>query len=240
MSGWINFEIPTKLVGETTESGNEYVKTYRTEILLPKGSRYEGYSFQHPTKLVSDRGNGLTEVTYNDSFMFLLVKKDREPGKKYKRYKLTPSEILAEYETEVDKVKVRLKKKEQKRLAETGRIEVLERGDYYRRVWIVAIRCGEKLFRSSGSRIGANDIRSIRVVADDVSRGKFEAAHYRLESITEEFEIVAELMCIAERFSKKRTGRTASIYQSIDNELNRWLDEFCRQVAEVLEQEGRQ
>ena len=71
----INFETPTKLVGETTESGNEYVKTYRTEILLPKGSRYEGYSFQHPAKIVSDRENGLTEVTYNDSFVFLLVKK---------------------------------------------------------------------------------------------------------------------------------------------------------------------
>lgn len=231
MAEWVHFEIPVKLVGETTASGNDYVQTYRTEILLPKGSQYEGYCFQHPAKLVST-GENLAKVTYNDDFVFRLVKKDREPGKKYKRYSLTVSEILTIYAPVTQKVKEQLERAEKRRQAEVGQVEALSCAELRESYWAVVLRVGKKLYWPNGEAFSfSQDVCNRRVIATDVTRGSFETARDKLRSLCEEYRIVLDVKHAAEKNSG--TGNRA-VYEAVMTEVEMWEKEFYEKVTAVI------
>lgn len=236
MSEWLHLEIPAKTVGETIESGNDYIKTYRTEILLPKDSQYPGYCFQHPSKLVSC-GPEFARLTYNDTFVFNLVKKDREPGKRYKRYTLTAAELIAIYAPEVAQLKARLAKKEEKRLAQIGAVEALECRGYHKYYWLVAFSYGKHRFLGDGQKIGFSDeIYKSRLIANDVSRRDFESDYDQLASLCKEFQIIQDMRyALNKSVEPTSSDMTVTIYDSFYSLSDQWEIEFYQKVAKTIE-----
>jgi len=235
MPEWKHFEIPRNLIGETIASGNDYIQTYRKEILLPKGREYEGYCFQHPAKLVSEGSNGLVKITYNDDFVFKLVKKDREPGKKYKRYSLTVPEILAIYEPAISKKKAQLEKAEQRRRAQIGSVEVLACADPHNCYWAIVLCVGKKWFWPNGREFCfPDDVVSRHVVAENVVRGSFEEAHEKLMELCEEYRIVLDVKHTAEKSAgRKQFGKKTDIYNAIIAEMDKWEEELYKKISEI-------
>ena len=236
MAEWLHIEIPAKLVGESIESGNEYIKTYRTEILLPKNSEYSGYCFQHPSKLVSC-GRYTAKLTYNNTFVFNLVKKDREPGKRYKRYTLTAEELIAIYAPEVARLNEKAAKKEEKRLAQIGTVEVLEcRGsqEYY---WAVVFSYKNDRFWGTGSKFAFTDeIFKSRVIAANIPRGVFESVSDKLSILCEEFHIIQDIRyTLNQGVSPKSSDKTLAIYNSFYSLSDQWEAELYEKVAAIIE-----
>ena len=232
MSEWKSFEIPAKLVGEERISQSAYVTTYQTEILLPKKSEYSGYHFWHPSKLVS--GNfSMAKIIYNDTFTFTLVKKDREPGKRYKRYKLTAKELAAVYELEVTKEKAKQKKKEQTRRAQIGTVEVVESyiGNSGYLVEFI-FRFGKKAYYGNGmkaERISA-DIRKQKVIVENIQRGIFEDAYNDLKILRDEFKMIPKV-----RFTVEHTENSPDhIRNSFVDLCNQWEEEFYEKAVAIL------
>ena len=216
MSEWIHLEIPAKMVGETIESGNGYIQTYRTEILLPKNSQYAGYCFQHPSKLVSC-GHEFAKLTYNETFSFTLVKKDREPGKRYKRFKLTAAEIVDIYAPEVTALKTKLAKKEEKRLTQIGTVEVCECRGSQISYWAIIFRYNNKLYNLAGKEFSFfGDIHNSKVIATDVPRRVLEAAATSLYELCDNYKIVLDVRhTLNQGVNPKSSDKTVEIYDSL-------------------------
>lgn len=234
MSEWKSFEIPAKLVGEKRISQSAYVTTYQTEILLPKKSEYSGYHFWYPSKLVS--GNfSMANIIYNDTFTFTLVKKDREPGKRYKRYKLTAKELAAVYEPEVTKEKAKQKKKEQTRRAQIGTVEVVECCIGKNKYWVEFIfRFGKITYYGNGMKAEqiSADIRKQKVIAESIQRGIFEDAYNDLKSLRDEFKMIPKV-----RFTVEHTENSSNHIRNSFIELcNRWEEEFYKKAVAILDE----
>lgn len=240
MSEWLKLEIPSKLVGEETVSGNEYVKTYRTEILLPKSSDYSGYCFQHPSKLVSC-GADIAHLTYNNTFTFNLVKKDREPGKRYKRFKLTPAELIAVYSQETEKAKAKLARKTERRLAQIGSVEALECRGVQLSYWAVVFRYGNKSVTTCGNEFAFfGDIHNRRVIASEVSRRTFEAAGVALRQLCENYQLILSVRHSLNReVSSRSSDETVAIYDSFYSLSDQWESEFYEKVANILHETSK-
>jgi len=110
---WKTIEIPLSLIGETKVTERLYHEFSTTQVLLPANSgMYAGYGFLHPSKLISkDTKRKRARLTYNDQFTFHLIKHDREPRKRYKRYTLTAEECIAIYQPLADQLALRDQKK---------------------------------------------------------------------------------------------------------------------------------
>lgn len=238
MTTWLNFEIPEKLVGDERVFGNDFRKTYRTEILLPSNSEYEGYCFLHPSKLVSFH-LPLASITYNESFTFELFKKDREPGKRYKRYTLTVPELLAIYEPETAKVKARFASKEKKRLSQVGAVLALECRAHDRYYVKFAFQHEKKMYTGRGTKFPYQDeIYQSRVIASDITRKQFEAVAPELETLCEEYRVIQDVRrSINRSVSSDASDKTVSIYNSFYSLSDQWEEEFYKSACLVLDRQ---
>lgn len=87
---WHDFEIDKELIGEVKGSGSMYESRF---ITLPENEVYEsGYGFFMGVKLVSS-WNGTISIPDGYKMELQMSPELREPGKRYKRYKLTGQEI---------------------------------------------------------------------------------------------------------------------------------------------------
>lgn len=234
---WVSFDIPETLLGETHIFKSAYVTTYRTEVLLPKDSQYPGYCFLHPSKLVKGRSGGFAAIMYNSDFTFTLIKKDREPGKKYKRYKLTVPEILAVYAAETQKVKEKQEKKEQKRLAQIGAVVAVDMPD----ATTFLFHVGKQYYSGSGGAWGTDrHIEKLggtrRVIAENVRRGVFEAASEELKRLRENYRMIREVRDTVLRNNSFATEKVVAIGDSFVKLCDKWEDEFYEAAAEIIEQ----
>lgn len=198
MADWISFDIPDAFLGDTHVSDSGYVRTYRTEVLLPKSSCYPGYCFLHPSKLIVKRANEIASITYNEAFTFTLIKKDREEGERYKRYKLTAAEIQAIYEPEMQKAKAKKERREQNRRAQVGSVEVVE---YWispqKRNLLILFHCKKKFFSGNGVCYGSEKDFTVRyVAAEGVVRGAFEDVFEELETLCREYQMVQDVRSV--------------------------------------------
>lgn len=236
---WLKFEIPENLVGDERVSGNDFRRTYRTEILLPSQSEYEGYCFLHPSKLISFYLS-LASITYNESFTFELFKKDREPGKRYRRYKLTAPELLAIYEPETTKLKAQLVSKEKKRLAQVGDALALECRAHDRYYTKFVFQHGKKMYTGRGTTFPhADEIYGSRVIASGISREQFESVAPELEALCEEYRVIQEVRhSINRSVSSEATDKTVSIYNSFYSLSDQWEEEFHKSARLILEKQG--
>ena len=236
MSEWLHLEIPECFVGETTSSGNEYITTYRTEILMPQDSEFSGYCFLHPSKLITHAKN-FVRLTYNDCFTFTLVKKDREPGKRYKRYMLSASELIAIWAPETERVKAKLAKKEEKRLAQTGAVEILECRTHLKYYWLIVFRYGKKLFYGNGGAFRSLDeVYKSQVVATAVPRRAFEKVYPILEALCDEYSIVQDIRYAANlSVNTYASDKTVAIYDSFYSMSDQWEADFYEKAASIIE-----
>ena len=236
MDEWLHLEIPERLVGETLEFGNDYIKSYRTEILLPEGSEFAGYYFLHPAKLVSCRTN-IATLTYNQSFIFTLIKKEREPGKRYKRYSLSISDLIDIYSPETEKVQANLAKKELIRLAQSGTVLALEcrSSDSYYIVFVFHYKKGYYL--RNGEKFLFNDeIYKSSIVAESVTRQVFENAYKNLKDLCNDYRIIQELQYVLNRkVDCTSSDKTVSIYDSFYILSEQWKDEFLKNASIIIE-----
>lgn len=232
MSEWKSFEIPGSLVGERRESKSAYVTTYQTEILLPKASEYAGYSFWHPSKLVGGTFS-VAKITYTDEFSFVLVKKEREPGKRYKRYKLTASELIQVYAPETARVKAKQEKKEAARLAQIGSVEIVPSEAKARRLFL--FHCGKQYYYGSGTRFGGEkDVTERKVLAGAVPRSVFESAYEELCSLWESYRMILDVREAVGKFPCHPGSKVDEVGDSFDSLCNRWDDEFCETARGLI------
>lgn len=236
MTSWLNFEIPGELVGDERVTGNDYRKTYRTEILLPSKSEYEGYCFLHPSKLISFHWP-LASITYNESFTFELFKKDREPGKRYKRYTLTVPELLAIYEPETAKVKAQLASKERKRLSQVGDVMALECRTNDRDYVKFVFQHDKKLYTGRGSKFPYTDeICKSRVITNGIARRQFEAAAPKLDTLCEEYRLIQDVRRSLNRsVSADAPDKTVAIYNSFYGLSDQWEEELYQSARLILD-----
>ncbi|MBQ8245830.1 MAG: hypothetical protein IJZ42_01740 [Lachnospiraceae bacterium] len=233
---WLQFEIPEKFIGNTQVIGNEYMKTYRTEILLPNNGEYAGYCFLFPEKLISLCGK-FAKLTYNESFTFTLTKRDREPGKRYKRYTLTISELLAIYEPEVLKLRAQLAAKEKRRLAQVGDVIALECRSYNRYYVKFIFQFGKKMFTGKGTKFPYMDeIHQSRIVATNISREQFESTAQKLDALCEEYQVIQDVRrSINYSYSIDSSDKAVAIYNSFYNLSDQWENEFYNMAYTILE-----
>ncbi len=238
MVQWLKLEIPEELLGEERVTGNDYIKTYKTEILLPQDSEYPGYCFLHPSKLIH-YNSPIASIAYNESFTFTLIKKEREPGKKYKRYVLTAPELPAIYEPVVAKTKAKLETKEQKRLAQIGDIMALECRAHDRYYVKFAFQYSKTMYTGRGTKFPYPDeIYERRVVANGISRKQFEAVTPELEALCEEYRIIQDVRRSLNRsVSSHSSDKAVSIYNSFYSLSNQWEDEFFKEASMLIENE---
>lgn len=236
MTSWLSFEIPDRLIGDERVSGNEYIKTYRTEILLPPDGEYAGYCFLHPTKLVSFR-SPLASITYNETFSFELIKKEREPGKRYKRYSLTVAELLAIYEPEVLRLKAQIANKEKKRLAQIGDITALECRAHHQYYAKIVFQHGKRMYSGKGAEFRCRDeIRKSKVIATNVSRELFESVCPELDILCEEYRLIQDVrFAINRSVSPRSSDKTVSIFNSFYGLSDQWEEEFYKTAHLILE-----
>ena len=207
--GWKSFDVPASLIGEKRTNASAYVITYQTEVLLPKDGQYAGYCFLHPSKLVSERAGGVASITYNDDFVFELIKKDREQGKRYRRYKLQAPELPALYEDAVRKVLSRREKQEQRRRARVGEVIVvtLHRGKNVSFLF----HAGQRYYYASGETFTCHDeICTQRRIAGGIPRGRFEDCWPRLRALADDYAVVRNVRHQLEQ-PPKRTPSSAKI-----------------------------
>lgn len=234
---WVSFDIPETLLGETHISKSAYVTTYRTEVLLPEDSQYPGYCFLHPSKLVRERSGGFAAIMYNPDFTFTLIKKDREPGKKYKRYKLTVPEILSVYASETQKIREKQEKKEKKRLAQLGAVVAVDTPDAVTFLFHV----GKQYFYGHGGPWGTDrHIEKLgakrRVVAENVRREAFEEASERLYKLREEYQLVREIRNALLRNNSAATETVIAIGDSFEALCDQWESDFYGAATKIIEQ----
>lgn len=224
-------------MGETHVSKSAYVTTYRTEVLLPKDSQYSGYCFLHPSKLVKERSGGFAAIMYNADFTFTLIKKDREPGKKYRRYRLTVPEILSVYAAETQKVREKQEKKEQRRLAQVGSVVAVDMPDTVTFLFHV----GKQYYYGSGGTWGTDKhIEKLggkrKVITEGVSRGIFEEASEKLKNLREDYRMVREIRDTVLRNNRFATEKVIAIGDSFEALCDQWEGEFYKTAAEIIEQ----
>ena len=235
MATWLQFELPATLIGEQRESKSTYVTTYQTEVLLPKDSKYADYHFWHPSKLVGGSST-IAKITYNDSFTFTLIRRDREPGKKYKRYKLSISELLAIYEPETAKVKAKLEKKEQKRLAQIGSIEAVEcRSELWgNRTWFL-FHHGKRYYYGSGAFFcDEKNVVQQKVIVEAVPRRVFESAYDDLLKLWEDYRMIQDIRYAVEKCNCRATDKVIAIGNSFDELCQNWEREFIDSAAMII------
>lgn len=238
---WVSFDIPETLLGETHISESAYVTTYRTEVLLPKDSQYPGYCFLHPSKLIKARAGGFAAIMYNSDFTFTLIKKDREPGKKYKRYRLTVPEILAVYAAETQKVKGKQEKKEKRRLAQIGTVVVVDMPDAV----TFLFQIGKQYYYSHGGPWGTDKhIEKLggkrKVIAENIPRGAFEAAYESLKGLREDYWIVHQIRNTILHNPAYAMGQVLPVGESFEELCDKWEVEFYITAAEIIEQADRE
>lgn len=232
MAEWLHFEIPDSLVGERKEQKSQYVTTYQTEILLPEKSEYAGYHFWHPSKLVSGLADEISRVTYNPTFTFTLIKKEREPGKRYKRYKLSAEELVAVYRAEMAKVAARKEKKEAARRAQEGAVEVV--------AWLgssipdkrrVLFRYRKKYFTGSGAFFCSEaHVHRHFVIAEAVPRGVFEDICEKLDELARLYQVVDDVRgAIGKSVMAER-----EVADSFEALCDSWDAAFCEKAASVI------
>ena len=88
---WDIFELESGLISDVIKSGSGYYERESRFVMLPKNKIYEdGYGFYMSAKLA-----GKNSLSIPDDFKVELQMspETREPGKRYKRYKLTGKEI---------------------------------------------------------------------------------------------------------------------------------------------------
>lgn len=239
MSVWTSFDIPDSLLGKERESRSQYITTYQTEVLLPKKSQYAGYCFLHPSKLVTEKADGIAAITYNSDFTFTLIKKDREPGKRYKRYKLTVQEILDIYAPETAKVQAKQKKKETARLAQTGSVEIVYT---HNELWgdktLFLFRCGKVYYYGSGGPFGSQkDVIKRSVVVESVCRAVFEAAYEDLETLAEGFRMLQDVRSTVGRYPANTTNEICAIGDSFEALCDQWEAELLEKAAAIIHKE---
>lgn len=74
---------------------NSYIE--RVKVRMPEQSQYFGYFFYVATSFVVKTGSCTLILKGNDTYLYELIKEEREQGKRYKRYKLTFEELCAEF-----------------------------------------------------------------------------------------------------------------------------------------------
>lgn len=236
MASWVSFDIPSDFLGGTLVSDSGYVKTYRTEVLLPKDSQYSGYCFLHPSKLIVERVGGIASITYNNDFAFTLIKKDREEGKRYKRHKLTATEILAIYEPEMQKVRVKKERLEMTKRAQVGSVEVVEH-------WVsppkykllILFHYKKKFFSGSGFCYGTEkDLPKRHVVAEGILRGTFEGVSEELNELAEEYRAVLEVRSALRCSRSFASEKNAEIVDSFNTLCKKWDAELAHKAYEIL------
>lgn len=257
---WRSFNVPDSLIGEKHASESTYVTTYQTEVLLPKDSPYEGYCFLHPSKLISEKAGGFTSITFNPDFTFTLIKKDREPGKRYKRYKLTANEIVQVYEEEFKrgeqlraKVEEKQRKKEEKRRARLGSVDFIEirSDDGYDLSFL--FHHGEKDYTSTGAIF--KEERSVlkrQVLVESISQGSFEDVFPKLYDLAHEYGMIEEVrqrlahprrryhhrkLTFGELWDFKETATSAAISDSFKTICDTWEAEFIKKAKAIMKGE---
>ena len=236
MTTWLRMEIPEKYIGEERVEGNDFIKTYKTEILLPPTSEYAGYCFLHPSKLIS-YNYPLIAIVYNENFTFELIKKDREPGKRYKRHLLTISELMSIYSPEISKVKTRLERKEQKRLNQIGDVVVLECRSHNKYYFEFAFQCNKKLYTGKGTEFRFRDeIYQSKTIRPTVVRKHFEAAYPALTLLCEDYRVLQDVrFAINSGVSSRSSDKAISIYNSFYGLSDHWEEEFYEKSCEILD-----
>lgn len=225
MAEWLRFEIPDSLIGERREQKSRYVTTYQTEILLPKSSEYAGYHFWHPSKLVSELGNGTTAITYNSTFSFTLVKKEREPGKRYKRHVLSVDELLVVYAPEVAKVTASREKKESARRAQEGTVEVVIWPCSYGPDTVrILFHFGKRYFVRNGNVYGPekNACKCV-VIAEGITQGAFEDADEDLTALQEAYQMIQDMRNTVGRYQSDKVADIGESFIELCDKLDEEL-----------------
>ena len=238
--GWESIDIPRSLIGENLVSGNGYRNVSRTQVFLPPTSQYAGYMFLHPTKLVSlETGRRVGRITYSEKFKFELIKRDREPGRKYKRYRLDVEEFLAIYRPLEEAMKARERRRAERQAEKETRMlgsVVFYTKSLYRNQHIMefAFNDGEKFRGVSGDEIReGSGIQVRRVVAENISLNAFRSAAKELSDLQRE---VRALVNVLDALGNQSVTDEASVAKKAFLRCASEIEEkICRMAAGCLE-----
>lgn len=194
--GWKRIEIPAKLVGEEVTHKSGRYEHSRTQIFLPEKSDYPGYMFWHPTKLISRSSDGRSAfLSYSiPGFIFKLEKREREPGRRYKRFQLNVPEFEAIYLPLEEAIHLKRKQKQDAQAAQIGNIVLYRRVSYNNAdIWFDFIPKSNK----AKSRAIATAVDMV-VLAEGVTRSVFTSSLDLLEEMRKPLAMSADVIVLLE------------------------------------------
>ena len=144
MNQWIQIEIPYWYIQEEIVKGSgAYAKTYFS-IILPQGEeQYKGYHclinidfFIVRPVMYSKNDSPIAIAKLPIDMLVIAEKKEKEKGKRYKRYKFTVDQFNKLYEAEIVEINKKYDREKNKFYSQTGEIVFVQYPEYARECFI--------------------------------------------------------------------------------------------------------